>query len=214
MAKGGFIRYVNYLRFLHAKEQRSWLKKSAALLPFCDIACDILLDFFYHNVKVMDDITAAVEILKHVDESWYDALRDVQDSLHDIGSTFFKTLKRRSDTSKKMEKLVKTLARVAEATLTLATDPQFYETKRCIDACQKFVEKLSIPKRKPMATVVQPKVNDESKALMEALMKASPKPLMNDEPKLMSTDEPKPLSTDEPKPSSNNEKNAQVRKKN
>ena len=206
MAKGGFVRYVNYLRFLHANEQRAWLKKSAALLQLCDIACDILLDFFYHNVKVMDDIPAAVEILKHVDESWYDALRDVQDSLHDIGSTFFKTLKRRSDTSKKMEKLVKTLARVAEATLTLATDPQFYETKRCIDACQKFVEKLSTPKHKSVVTVVKPKVKDESKALMEALMKTSTKPLLNDEPK--------PLLNDEPKPPSNNEKTAQVRKKN
>jgi hypothetical protein len=198
MAKGGFVRYVNYLRFLHAKEQRSWLKKSAALLPLCDIACDILLDFFYHNVKVMDDITAAVETLKQVDESWYDALRDVQDSLHDIGSTFFKTLKRRSDASKKIEKLVKTLARATEATLNLAIDPQFYETKRCVDACQKFVEKLSTPKHKPMVTAVKPMVKDESKALMEALMKASQKP----------------LSTNEPKPSSKNEKNDQVRKKN
>jgi hypothetical protein len=157
MVKGGFVRYINYLRFLHAKEQRAWLKKSAALLPLCDIACDILLDFFFHNVKDMDDITAAVETLKQVDESWYDALRDVQYSLHDIGSNFFKMLKRRSDASKKMEKLVKTLARATEATLNLALDPRFYETKRCIDACQKFVEKLSIPKQRPMVTAVKPK---------------------------------------------------------
>jgi len=186
----GLTHYVNYLKFLHVNEKRAWLKKSAALLRLCDIACDILLDFFHHNVKVVDEHLS----LGVVDETWYDALRDVQDSFNDIGANFFRAFKRRTEISKKIEKIVKTVARATEQTINLNVKPEFDELKGGIKACQKFTRKLLTRKRekksKPEKEPKEPKNEKEPK---EPKREKEPKEPKNEK-------EPKePKSEKEPK---------------
>jgi hypothetical protein len=168
----GRNQFVNYLRFLHAKENSAWLKKSEALLPFCDIVCDVLIDFFHHNVKCMDDEAKIVEDLALVDEAWFDVLRELIDSLHDICGNFFRALKRRTDKSKKVEKVFKALAKAAESTLNLKESPRAQTIRDFVDGCQKFARKLLT--RKPS---VKPKVEAslDVKPKVEASLDVKPK---------------------------------------
>ena len=168
----GRNQFVNYLRYLHAKENRAWLKKSEALLPFCDIVCDVLIDFFHHNVKCMDDEAKIVEGLALVDEAWFDVLRELIDSLHDICGNFFRALKRRTDKSKKVEKVFKALAKAAESTLNLKESPRAQTIRDFVDGCQKFARKLLT--RKPS---VLPKVEASLnvKPKVEASLNVKPK---------------------------------------
>lgn len=120
----GSAKYVNYLRFLHACDANDRLikkkkKDSMALLPFLDAVCDVLLDFFYHNIKNASDREEIAEKLKTIDESWMTVINEVLSSLQIINKSFFRRFKRRTARTKEIEGSFKALARYTESTLAL-----------------------------------------------------------------------------------------------